>query len=114
VTLAIDDFGTGYSSLASLRRLTIDRIKIDRSFVTELATNGGDLNIVRSIIDLGRNLGPSTIAEGVESREVLDIVRALGCDEYQGFLVSAPLCASAVTELMENRRAVRVPLRIVR
>ncbi len=114
VTLAIDDFGTGYSSLASLRRLTIDRIKIDRSFVTELATNGGDLNIVRSIIDLGRNLGLSTIAEGVETREVLDIVRALGCDEYQGFLVSAPLCASAVTELMENRRAARVPLRIVR
>ncbi len=114
VTLAIDDFGTGYSSLASLRRLTIDSIKIDRSFVTELATNTGDLNIVRSVIDLGRSLGLSTIAEGVETREVLDIVRTLGCDEYQGYLVSEPLSAAATTAFIEHHRAARVPLRLVR
>ncbi len=91
VSASIDDFGTGYSSLASLRNLTIDRIKIDRSFVTGLAESDADLTIVRSVIELGRNLGLATVAEGVESDEILKIVRELGVDEFQGYLASRPL-----------------------
>lgn len=91
VHISIDDFGTGYSSLASLRDLTIDRIKIDRSFVVGLTEGSADLTIVRSVVELGRNLGLSVVAEGVETDEVLAIVRGLGVDEFQGFLASHPM-----------------------
>ncbi|MFW2381296.1 MAG: EAL domain-containing protein, partial [Acidimicrobiales bacterium] len=91
VSASIDDFGTGYSSLASLRNLTIDRIKIDRSFVTGLADSDADLTIVRSVVELGRNLGLATVAEGVETDEILRIVRELGVDEFQGYIASHPL-----------------------
>ncbi|NNE97187.1 MAG: bifunctional diguanylate cyclase/phosphodiesterase [Acidimicrobiales bacterium] len=91
VSASIDDFGTGYSSLASLRSLTIDRIKIDRSFVMGLADNDADLTIVRSVVELGRNLGLGTVAEGVETDEILRIVKDLGVDEFQGYLASRPL-----------------------
>ncbi len=100
VGLTIDDFGTGYSSLASLRRLTIDRIKIDRSFITDLANHDGDLTIARSVIELGRNLGLKTVAEGVETPEVYAILKELGCDEIQGFMVSTPVCANDITPML--------------
>jgi EAL domain-containing protein (putative c-di-GMP-specific phosphodiesterase class I) len=100
VNLAIDDFGTGYSSLANLRTLTIDRIKIDRSFVAGIDGSGGDLTIVRSIVELGRNLGLTTVAEGIETAEVLAIIRDLGCDEYQGFLASRALPADELEPLL--------------
>ena len=93
VSVSIDDFGTGYSSLASLRTLTIDSIKIDRSFVLGLADSDADLTIVRSVVELGRNLGLTTVAEGVETDEVLQIVRDLGVDEFQGYLASRPMSA---------------------
>ncbi len=89
--ISIDDFGTGYSSLANLRDLTIDRIKIDRSFVVGLTEGSADLTIVRSVVELGRNLGLSVVAEGVETDEVLAIVRDLGVDEFQGYLASRPM-----------------------
>jgi len=90
VRLSIDDFGTGYSSLAHLRHLPIHALKIDRMFVTEMATNAQDLAIVRSTIGLGRNLGLQVVAEGVESNEVLDMLTELGCDTAQGFALSKP------------------------
>ncbi len=96
VRLSIDDFGTGYSSLATLRNLTLDAIKIDRSFVSGMAESAGDLSIVRSVIELGHNLGLGVIAEGVESVEVLDLLRELECDEFQGYLVTTPIDADAM------------------
>ncbi|MEM9135203.1 MAG: EAL domain-containing protein [Actinomycetota bacterium] len=100
ITVAIDDFGTGYSSLSTLRDLTLDRIKIDRSFVTSLASDDGDLTIARSVIELAQNLGLATVAEGVETLDVLEILRELGCDEVQGFLLSHPLSADAIHPLL--------------
>jgi diguanylate cyclase (GGDEF)-like protein len=91
VTIAIDDFGTGYSSLASLRDLPIDRIKMDRSFVTGMARRSEDLMIVRSIIELAQNLGLGTVAEGVEDEDVLGLLRQLSCDAVQGYLLGEPM-----------------------
>jgi diguanylate cyclase (GGDEF)-like protein len=90
VSIAIDDFGTGYSSLANLRDLPIDRIKLDRSFVTGMAERSEDRMIVRSIIELARNLGLGTVAEGVEDAEVLELLRQLSCDAAQGYLLGVP------------------------
>ena len=91
IRLAIDDFGTGYSSLAYLTRLPINRIKIDRSFVMAMATNEDDATIVRSTIDLGRNLGLGVVAEGVESEAIWDTLRELGCTVAQGYFLSRAL-----------------------
>jgi diguanylate cyclase (GGDEF)-like protein len=91
ITLAIDDFGTGYSSLAYLKHLPVDEIKIDKSFVMQMATADGDAMIVRSIIDLGRNLGLQVVAEGVENKDVLDQLTSLGCDLAQGYFISRPV-----------------------
>ena len=84
VHLSIDDFGTGYSSLSYLRQLPVTELKIDRSFVTNLVVDAQDETIVRSTIDLGHNLGLQVVAEGVETNEVADRLRALGCDIAQG------------------------------
>jgi diguanylate cyclase (GGDEF)-like protein len=91
IQLSVDDFGTGYSSLAYLRRLPIDEIKIDRSFVQGMVTDLGDLAIVRAIIDLGHSLGLRVIAEGVEEEAGRDALRSMRCDGVQGFLLSRPL-----------------------
>jgi EAL domain-containing protein (putative c-di-GMP-specific phosphodiesterase class I) len=88
--IAIDDFGTGFSSLSQLQQLPIDEIKIDRSFVTRMESNRSDEVLVRSIIELGRNLGIRVTAEGVESESVLCRLRELGCDFAQGFHVGRP------------------------
>lgn len=90
IRLSVDDFGTGYSSLAYLRRLPIDEIKIDKSFVLGMVTDLGDLAIVRAIIDLGHSLGMRVVAEGVEEEAARDALRTLRCDEMQGFLLSRP------------------------
>ena len=91
ITLAIDDFGTGYSSLAYLRHLPVDEIKIDKSFVMEMASNQSDEMIVRSIIDLAHNLNLRAVAEGVEDQDVLNRLGELGCDIAQGYHISRPL-----------------------
>jgi diguanylate cyclase (GGDEF)-like protein/PAS domain S-box-containing protein len=91
IRLAIDDFGTGYSSLAYLKRLPITEIKIDRSFVMGMSTDEDDATIVRSTIDLGRNLGLEVVAEGVESESVWNTLRELGCTIAQGYYLSRPV-----------------------
>ena len=94
IRLSIDDFGTGYSSLSYLSRLPVDEIKIDRSFVTDMTLNRGNAVIVRSTIDLGRNLGLEVVAEGVETAECWDELMALGCTSAQGYFFSRPLPAA--------------------
>ncbi|MDQ3866020.1 MAG: EAL domain-containing protein [Actinomycetota bacterium] len=114
VRLAIDDFGTGYSSLAYLKRLTVNEIKIDRSFVMNMTNDENDAVIVRSTIDLGRNLGLEVVAEGVESQEAWAALEELGCDLAQGFYLSRPVPAEVLTSwLRERRKRPERPLRIV-
>ncbi|NNJ93165.1 MAG: EAL domain-containing protein, partial [Halobacteria archaeon] len=100
VTIAIDDFGTGYSSLSYLKRLPIDTLKIDQSFVADVAFDRQDIAIVRSIIDLGHNLGYKVVAEGVENRMALDVLGKLGCDMAQGFHISEPLSEDRFSSLL--------------
>ncbi len=95
--LAIDDFGTGYSSLAYLKRLPVQTIKIDRSFVTSMCEDPSDATIVRSTIDLGRNLGLAIVAEGVETRETWNALRGLGCSLAQGYLIGRAVPAEELT-----------------
>jgi diguanylate cyclase len=93
VTLSIDDFGTGYSSLAYLRDLPVHQLKIDRSFVQELGARSDDVVIVRSVVDLARNLGLRTIAEGVEDAATWEQLTDLGCDSAQGYYLARPMAA---------------------
>jgi diguanylate cyclase (GGDEF)-like protein/PAS domain S-box-containing protein len=101
--LSMDDFGTGYSSLSYLHRFPLDSLKIDRSFVSRLAAIEQDGEIVRSILSLGHNLGLEVIAEGVETNEQLTILRALGCELGQGYLLSRPLPAENAEMLLTSR-----------
>ncbi|MHB1238237.1 MAG: putative bifunctional diguanylate cyclase/phosphodiesterase [Gallionella sp.] len=91
IRLSIDDFGTGYTSLSSIKRIPVNEIKIDKSFVTNMLTDKKDAMIVRTVIDFGHNFGLSVVAEGVESKEVFEALAALGCDEVQGYYISKPL-----------------------
>ena len=100
VSLAIDDYGIGYSSLSYLKKLPVSEIKVDKSFVMDLATNAEDEILVRSTIDLGHNLGLKVTAEGVEDIESLDKLAGFGCETAQGYHISKPLPASAFEEFM--------------
>lgn len=95
VRIAIDDFGTGYSSLSYLKRLPLDVLKIDRSFVERIAEHQGDREIVTAIVQIGRTLGFKVIAEGVETAEQLAFLGTLSCDRYQGYFCSKPMPADA-------------------
>jgi diguanylate cyclase (GGDEF)-like protein len=98
ILLSLDDFGAGYSSLAHLKRMPVDQIKIDKSFVIGMLTNDNDRVIVRSIVDLGRNLGLSVVAEGVESAATWEALMAMGCDMAQGYWLGEPMAAGDVLQ----------------
>ena len=103
VGLSIDDFGTGYSSLSYLKRLPIEEIKIDRSFVMQMHVDANDFMIVRATVDLGRNLGLRVVAEGVEDLATFDRLADFGCDEAQGYYISRPVSAIEFTRWMSVR-----------
>ena len=100
VELSIDDYGTGYSSLSRLRRLPVSELKIDQSFIKDLVENKDDAVVVRSTIELAHNLGLSVVAEGVERQEAFDLLRQLGCDTIQGYLISKPLPRNKFDDFM--------------
>ncbi|MDD5330682.1 MAG: EAL domain-containing protein [Sulfuricella sp.] len=107
VKLSIDDFGTGYSSLAYLKRFAVDKVKVDQSFIRDLATDPNDAAIVRAIIQMARSLGLRTIAEGVEEAQVLDYLRIYHCDESQGYHIGRPMPADEFAAYVADARAMR-------
>jgi EAL domain-containing protein (putative c-di-GMP-specific phosphodiesterase class I) len=109
VELAIDDFGTGYSSLSYLRRLPINTVKIDQSFVADLPASTQSTAIVRAVVSLAHGLGLKVVAEGVETRAQLDFLRLLGCDSAQGYHLARPKPASEL--FFDVREQVVVPMR---
>ncbi|WP_455198965.1 putative bifunctional diguanylate cyclase/phosphodiesterase [Kaarinaea lacus] len=102
IKLAIDDFGTGYSSLDYLKRLPVDELKIDRSFVVDMTTSKDDAAIVRSTIDLAHNLGLHVVAEGVEDQAALDLLKKMDCDTMQGYLTTKPLPAEKIPVFLSS------------
>jgi diguanylate cyclase (GGDEF)-like protein/PAS domain S-box-containing protein len=105
VRLSIDDFGTGYSSLAYLKNLPVQELKVDRSFVTHMREQQSELAIVRSTVDLGHNLGMRVVAEGVEDAATWQELKALGCDEIQGYFLGKPMPAATVVDWLSERRS---------
>jgi EAL domain-containing protein (putative c-di-GMP-specific phosphodiesterase class I) len=111
IRIAIDDFGTGYSSMSLMKQFPIDTIKIDRSFVRDLPDDTEDQAIAQAIISMGRALGMTIVAEGVETVEQETFLRAHGCDEMQGFLFSRPLPPDQLADLLRpTPRLVSPPL----
>ena len=106
---SLDDFGTGHSSLAHLQRLPVDQLKIDRSFVVNMATNEKDAFIVRSTVTLGRDLGLKIVAEGVEDELTAGLLERLGCDLIQGYFVSKPLSAQELMDWLAAQSRAAAP-----
>jgi diguanylate cyclase len=102
VLVSIDDFGTGYSSMSYLRRLPVDKLKIDREFIREITSHPDDASIVRAIVSLAHSLRLKVVAEGVEAVEQLEFLKSLGCDEYQGYYFSPAVPAKDFAVLLER------------
>lgn len=98
----MDDFGTGYSSLGSLRSFPFDKIKIDRSFIRDVTTRADAFAIVELVTGVGRSLGMTTIAEGIETEEQFACVKEVGCEQVQGFLMGRPVPASRLEHLRQE------------
>ncbi|MGZ5152603.1 MAG: EAL domain-containing protein, partial [Burkholderiales bacterium] len=109
VRIAMDDFGTGYSSLAHLKRFPIDSLKIDRSFISDLPADSGNVAITDAIIAMARTLHLTVIAEGVETRPQFDFLRRLGCDEVQGYYFSPPVPFEEATTLLQDAAVTMLP-----
>ena len=103
VRLSLDDFGTGYSSMSYLRRLPVDELKVDRSFVADMTNGRHDEVLVRTAVDLGHNLGLSVVAEGVEDDRTMRALSGLGCDVAQGYLLARPMSVQALAEWQSQR-----------
>jgi EAL domain-containing protein (putative c-di-GMP-specific phosphodiesterase class I) len=103
VAAAIDDFGSGYSSLAYLKRLPVQALKIDQTFVFNMTSDSQDMKIVQAIVDLAHNLGLRVIAEGVETLEAWERLGGLGCDEIQGFVLSRPRSSPDLVRWLRER-----------
>ena len=103
ISFSIDDFGTGYSSLSYLKRFPIDTLKIDRSFITDAMNNQGDREIIKTIIDMARNLSIDAVAEGVETQEQMDFLAGYGCTRMQGFLFAHPVPVEKFRTLLEKQ-----------
>jgi EAL domain-containing protein (putative c-di-GMP-specific phosphodiesterase class I) len=114
VRLAIDDFGTGYSSLSYLKRLPVNEVKIDKSFVLNMQEDDNDAVIVRSIVDLGKNLGLRVIAEGVETAVAWNALKEMGCDIAQGYVLSRPMPSAQINAWLETVMPVPVGVGRVR
>ena len=113
ISVSVDDFGTGYSSLTHLRQLPLREVKVDKSFVINMTTDAGDAAIVRSVIDLARNLGLEVVAEGVETAEAWDTLTAWGCDLVQGYYLAKPLPPDEMTAWLMDRPAAKVSQLVV-
>ncbi len=100
INISIDDFGTGFSSLAYLKRLPVDELKIDKSFIMEINEDANDKKIVSSTINLGHNLGLKVVAEGIETQKVMQLITDMGCDKLQGYFISKPINANAFKQLL--------------
>jgi EAL domain-containing protein (putative c-di-GMP-specific phosphodiesterase class I) len=109
VSLAVDDFGTGYSSLAYLKRLSVDRLKIDRSFIQDIPLHADDAEIAATIIAMARQLKLSVVAEGVENEAQEAFLRQQGCELVQGFYYSSALSAVSLLELLADSSAPDLP-----
>jgi diguanylate cyclase (GGDEF)-like protein/PAS domain S-box-containing protein len=108
VRLALDDFGTGYSSLSQIHRLHVHKIKIDQSFIRDLSDTDSGYSIVKAIVSMSKSMGLTTIAEGVETQDQLEILKALGCDEVQGFYFSRPMSRDSIDALLRGKLALAV------
>ena len=102
VTIALDDFGTGYASLSYLRQLPFDKIKIDRSFITDVSRKDDAIPIIETVVSLAKNLGMTTTAEGVETVEQWRLLTAIGCSYVQGYLFDRPQSAQTIRQKMER------------
>jgi diguanylate cyclase (GGDEF)-like protein len=108
ILISVDDFGTGYSSMSYLRRLPLDKLKIDRSFINEITARADDASIVTAIVSLAHSLRLKVVAEGVETAAQLEFLKGLGCDQYQGYLFSRPLPPADFERLMRGEQARRM------
>jgi EAL domain-containing protein (putative c-di-GMP-specific phosphodiesterase class I) len=109
IGLSIDDFGTGYSSLSYLKRLRVNKLKIDQSFVRDATESEGAAGIVRAVVQMAKALGLSTLAEGVETEAQRDLLIACGCDGAQGYLFAKPLTADELTTWLRQQPPLPTP-----
>lgn len=100
IKTSLDDFGTGYSSLSYLKRFNVSQLKIDRSFVQDILVDEGDLTMVRTIIEMGRNLGLEVVAEGVSNEQQFELLKSCGCKRFQGYWINRPLPIEDIDSLL--------------